>query len=343
MAQAGEPPASALLDWYDRAGRSLPWRLDPAARAAGARPDPYRVWLSEIMLQQTRVAAAIPYYERFVARWPTVGALASAPVEEVLRSWAGLGYYARARNLHACARDVAGRHGGVFPRSEEELRKLPGVGPYTAAAIAAIAFDIPAAAVDGNVERVMARLHAVREPLAAAKRRLRALAESSTPRERAGDYAQALMDLGATVCVPRAPRCGACPWAQWCEGRRTGLAPALPTRARKAPRPVRRGVAYLLTRADGSLLLERRPSSGLLGGMLGLPGTAWTVGGPSGDEARESEPAAARWRPAGEVEHAFTHFALLLEVRVASLEDGATSSKGAGCGGRLSPTRRCRR
>lgn len=305
--------AGAMLAWYDRMARPLPWRVPPAARRAGIAPDPYRVWLSEVMLQQTTVAAVKGYFEAFTDRWPSVADLAAAEDAEVMAAWAGLGYYARARNLLKCARAVAFEHGGRFPRTEAGLRALPGIGAYTAAAVAAIAFDAPAAVLDGNVERVMARLHAVETPLPAAKEALRALAAALTPTERPGDYAQGVMDLGATICTPRAPACGLCPWSDPCRARRLGIAQSLPRKAPKAAKPVRRGIAWLALRADGAVLAERRPARGLLGGMLGLPGSDWTEGDPS---ARP--PFAADWRDLGiEVRHTFTHFHLRLAVHAA--------------------------
>ncbi len=308
--------AALLLGWYDRMARPLPWRVLPSARASGAWPDPYRVWLSEVMLQQTTVAAVIPYFHTFTARWPDVAALASAPEAEVMAAWAGLGYYARARNLIACARAVAA-DGGRFPDTEEGLRALPGIGAYTAAAVAAIAFDRPAVVVDGNVERVMARVFAVETPLPRAKPELKVLAARLTPAERPGDYAQAVMDLGATVCVPRRPACGVCPWVDRCVARAEGIAGDLPRRAAKPPKPVRRGVAFCAVRADGAVLLERRPARGLLGGMLGLPGSEW------GAEALRMPPLPAEWCPAGAVRHTFTHFHLELAVEVARVESQA--------------------
>lgn len=302
-----DPRPAALLTWYDRHRRVLPWRAAP-----GATPDPYRVWLAEIMLQQTTVAAVIPYFERFVARWPTVGALAAAADDDVLAAWAGLGYYARARRLIACARAVAAR--GGFPETEADLRALPGIGAYTAAAIAAIAFGRPAAVVDGNVQRVMARLFAVAEPLPRAKPILRAHAARLTPDRRPGDYAQAVMDLGATVCVPRTPRCAACPWSAPCRARAEGEPARYPIKTPRAPRTVRHGVAFVLTRPDGALLLRRRPPEGLLGGMTEVPSTPWRAEPWTLDEARTHAPAACRWRALGRVEHTFTHFHLVLEV-----------------------------
>lgn len=299
---------AALLHWYDAHARDLPWRVGPAARAAGVRPDPYRVWLSEIMLQQTTVPHAIPYFLEFTRRWPTVRDLAGAQDGDLMAAWAGLGYYARARNLLACARAVVQEHGGVFPDTEDGLRALPGVGPYTAAAIAAIAFDRPANVVDGNVERVMARLFAVEAPLPAAKPELKALAASVVRDDRPGDWAQALMDHGAVVCRPRAPLCGVCPVAGHCAAR-AGDPQTYPRRLARAPRPRRHGVAWVLER-NGAVAVERRPDRGLLGGMLGLPTSAWTA-----DPPEAAPPLAAQWREAGPVEHVFTHFALTLQVR----------------------------
>lgn len=302
-----------LLAWYDANARDLPWRVCPADRAAGVRPDPYRVWLSEVMLQQTTVPHAIPYFLKFTARWPTVADLAAAPDAEVMAAWAGLGYYARARNLLACARAVAADHAGIFPDTEEGLRALPGLGPYTAAAVAAIAFDRPANVVDGNVERVMARLFAVEAPLPDAKPELKRLAAGLVTDERPGDWAQALMDLGATVCRPKAPLCDRCPIAPACAGLAGGAPEIYPRKTAKAERPHRHGVAYVLTRGR-EIALVRRPPKGLLGGMLALPTSAWRPGRFSDAEALAVAPAAADWRSAGEVEHGFTHFTLTLRL-----------------------------
>jgi A/G-specific adenine glycosylase len=315
---------AAILGWYDTHARVLPWRVGPAERAEGVVPDPYRVWLSEIMLQQTTVAAVRDYFHRFTRRWPTVRALAEAADSEVMAEWAGLGYYARARNLLKCARVVADRHGGRFPDTRAALMELPGIGPYTAAAIAAIAFDRSETVVDGNVERVMARLHAIDTPLPAAKKDLVKLAADLTPDRRPGDYAQAVMDLGATICTPRSPACGICPWIHACAGRAAGIAAELPRKTARKAQPVRYGIAWIGRRADGAWLLETRPESGLLGGMLGWPGTDWSEapqGGP---------PAEADWRDAGaEVRHTFTHFHLRLALRVARLPLEAVPSRGA--------------
>jgi A/G-specific adenine glycosylase len=304
------PDPAALLAWYDRHQRTLPWRPP-----AGVRPDPYRVWLSEIMLQQTTVATVGPYFDRFVARWPDISALAVASLDEVLQLWQGLGYYARARNLHACARAVVERHGGVFPDEPAALRALPGVGDYTAAAIAAIAFDRRTAATDGNVERVVARLYAVPEPLPAAKPHLRALASALVPGQRAGDFAQALMDLGATICTPRRPRCVLCPWRACCAAAASGRAEALPARVENPERQLRCGVAFWLTRPDGAVLLRRRPEKGLLGGMIEIPSTPWRAEPWTLAEAIRVAPAAVEWSPLpGAVHHGFTHFRLELTI-----------------------------
>jgi A/G-specific adenine glycosylase len=302
-----------LLSWYDAKARDLPWRVRPGDRAAGVHADPYRVWLSEVMLQQTTVPHATPYFLKFTARWPTVADLAAEADGEVMAAWAGLGYYARARNLLACARAVARDHGGVFPDTEAGLRDLPGLGPYTAAAVAAIAFDEPANVVDGNVERVMARLFAVDAPLPEAKPELKRLAEGLVRDVRPGDWAQALMDLGATVCRPKAPLCDRCPVAEHCAALTTGAPETYPRRTAKAERPHRHGVAYVLTRGD-EVALVRRPPRGLLGGMLALPTSDWRAARWSDAEAMAAAPAKADWRGVGEVEHGFTHFTLTLRL-----------------------------
>ncbi len=311
-----------LLGWYDRHRRDLPWRAAP-----GADADPYAVWLSEIMLQQTTVATVGPFYARFLERWPTVEALAAAPLDDVLTAWAGLGYYARARNLHRCAQTVAGDHGGRFPDTEDGLRALPGIGAYTAAAVAAIAFDRATVPVDGNVERVMARLHAVETPLPAAKAELRRHAAALAQPRRPGDVAQALMDLGATVCTPRKPACAICPLNSRCEGRRAGIAESLPRKAPKKARPHRYGVAFWAVRPDGRVLLRRRPEKGLLGGMMEVPSTDWREAAWSLDEACKAAPLAADWRALdGAVHHVFTHFSL--ELTVLAGETGAAATEG---------------
>ncbi len=299
-----------LLAWYDANARTLAWRTGPQARAAGERPDPYRVWLSEVMLQQTTTPHAAPYFQRFTARWPTVADLAAAPDAEVMGEWAGLGYYARARNLLKAARAVAATSGGVFPDTEDGLRALPGFGPYTAAAVAAIAFDRAANVVDGNVERVVSRLWAVETPLPAAKPELKRLAATLVGAERPGDWAQALMDLGATVCRPRSPLCGRCPVREDCAAFATGEPGRFPLKSARAVRSRRYGAAYVATRG-GEVALVRRPEQGLLGGMPGLPTSEWTASAPA---PGEGAPAIADWRAAGEVEHVFTHFPLTLSV-----------------------------
>lgn len=306
----GPQTAKSLLDWYDREARDLPWR-----RHGGRKPNAYKVWLSEIMLQQTTVKAVIPYYETFLKRWPTVTKLAEAPLDDVLAAWAGLGYYSRARNLHRCAQVVVAAHGGKFPREEAALRALPGIGPYTAAAIASIAFGAAATPVDGNIERVMARLFAIEEPMPSAKGRIRKLAASLTPPERAGDYAQALMDLGATICTPKRPSCLMCPIQRDCTARAEGIESALPVRGAKPERPVRVGLAFVALREDGYVLLRRRPESGLLGGMLEVPSTDWRDALPPINEALRAAPVSADWWAVpGSVVHVFTHFRLEVVV-----------------------------
>lgn len=320
-APANPPPggrfAAGLLNWYDANRRALPWRA-----AKGGRPDPYRVWLSEVMLQQTTVAAAIPYFEIFLERWPDVHALAAAGLDDVLHAWQGLGYYARARNLHACARVVSGQLAGRFPTTQAELLKLPGIGPYTAAAVAAIAFDRPATVVDGNVERVMARFFGVSEPLPRARGRIRRLAAKLVPEVRPGDFAQALMDLGATVCTPRNPACARCPLSAHCVAFNDGLAGEIPRRAPKPEKPTRRGFAFWAVREDGAVLLRRRKARGLLGGMMEVP-CQWREGAVGRAEAVAGAPVAAAWRALpGTVSHSFTHFDLEIRVLAARVAEG---------------------
>jgi len=308
------PDPQALLAWYDRHRRHLPWRAPP-----GKRADPYHVWLSEVMLQQTTVKAVGPYYARFLQRWPSVEALAAAALDDVLRAWAGLGYYARARNLHACAVAVANDHGGRFPDTEEGLRALPGIGGYTAAAIAAIAFDRRAVAIDGNIERVIARLYAIETELPAAKTEIRARAEALLPQRRFGDFTQSLMDLGATICTPKKPACGICPWLAACQARARGDAETFPRKAPKVEGRLRRGASFVATRADGFVLVRTRPSKGLLGGMTEVPSTAWSHDFDEAD-ALSHAPLKAKWRKlAGVVEHGFTHFPLRQSVYVAEV------------------------
>ena len=325
--QSHPPVAARLLDWYDRHARVLPWRRPPNAEGGGPAPDPYRVWLSEIMLQQTTVATVGPYFADFLTRWPSVADLAAAPLDDVLTAWAGLGYYARARNLHRCARVVAEERGGVFPDSEAELMTLPGIGRYTAAAVAAIAFGRRAVVVDGNVERVVARLFRVETPLPDAKAELHRLADGITPDDRAGDFAQAMMDLGATVCLPpgkRVPKCLLCPLEADCEARAAGIAETLPRRRPKAAKPTRRAVAFWLQDPEGALLLRRRPEKGLLGGMMEVPSTDWREASWDSGEAVEAAPVSADWRALpGVVRHTFTHFHFEVTVWAARAGDDA--------------------
>jgi A/G-specific adenine glycosylase len=310
-------PAAALLAWYDRHRRRLPWRGEP-----GVAADPYAVWLSEIMLQQTTVAAVQKYFSAFMTRWPRVADLAAAPVEDVMKEWAGLGYYARARNLHACAKAVMRQHGGRFPENEKELLALPGIGPYTAAAIAAIAFAQRAVVIDGNVERVVARLAAIRTPLPQAKPAIRAFAGTLTPDFRPGDFAQAMMDLGATICTPQRPACALCPMREYCRAFALGEQERLPMKAVKPERPLRAGNIFVL-RAGDKVLVRTRAPRGLLGGMTEFPSSDWVSA--DATQAREiAFPIEARWqRLPGRVEHVFTHFALHLTVHIAETPEAA--------------------
>jgi len=311
---AAKAVAPALLAWYDRHRRRLPWRAEP-----GETPNPYHVWLSEVMLQQTTVPAVIPYFRKFTEKWPNIEALSRAPLDDVLAAWAGLGYYARARNLHKCAGEIAAQ-GGMFPQDEAALKALPGVGDYMAAAIASISFDRPANVVDGNVERVVARFFAIESPLPGVKAEIRARAAELAPRKRPGDYAQAMMDLGSGVCTPRSPKCLLCPLAGMCRAHALGVAETLPRKEKKKPKPTRHAVAFWLQSRDGGhVLMRRRPETGLLGGMLELPSTPWAEGTPWSDaEARAHLPAGAErlnWRKAeGQALHTFTHFHLIAEV-----------------------------
>ena len=308
--------AAELLAWYDRHGRHLPWRKRGPDIA-----DPYHVWLSEIMLQQTTVPAVKPYFETFLKRWPGVGDLAKADLNDVLAAWAGLGYYARARNLHKCAGIVTERHGGGFPDTEAALRELPGIGPYTAAAIAAIAFGRRATILDGNVERVVSRIFRVETPSPKAKAELWALADLLTPDKRPGDYAQAIMDLGATICTPTKPACSLCPWRGECQAFAAGDQESYPRKAPKPERPQRYGAAFWIMNDKGEVALRRRPPSGLLGGMLEAPGTEWGDEEPSRAAALRKAPIQAEWRwSEGLVRHVFTHFALDLQVAVARVK-----------------------
>ena len=313
--------AEALLAWYDVSARALPWRAPPGA----APPAPYRVWLSEVMLQQTTVPAVIPYFAAFTARWPTVQALAAADEAEVMAAWAGLGYYARARGLIACARVVAAA--GAFPDTEEALRALPGIGAYTAAAVAAIAFGRRAVVVDANVERVVSRLFAITQPLPGSRPAIRAATDSITPPTRAGDFAQGMMDLGTGICTPREPRCMLCPLAAMCQGRAQGIAETLPIKAPKRPRPERKGRAYWITREASTgpeVWLVRRAGKGMLGGMRALPDDGWSAK----SDGTTTPPITGPWHSAGAVTHTFTHFILTLELMVYSGADLASLTEG---------------
>lgn len=307
-----------LLAWYDREGRTLPWRIRPEDReSGGAVADPYAIWLSEIMLQQTTVPHATPYWHRFLSLWPTVQDLAAAPRDDVLREWAGLGYYARARNLHACAIEVATHHAGQFPSTLDGLRALPGIGDYTANAILAAAFNKPASVVDGNVERVITRLHRFETPMPKAKPGIRKLAAAIADPHRSGDYAQAIMDLGATVCTPRKPGCTACCWRFACEAAIAGDMERFPVKPPRKVKPVRRGTAWLVRRA-GRVWLRKRNDAGLLGGMTEVPSSHWRESG----EVDDAPPLAADWVRRGEIRHVFTHFELRLDVQEAVIGAG---------------------
>ena len=303
-----------LLAWYDQNARILPWRA-----ISPARMDPYKVWLSEIMLQQTTVTAVKDYFLKFTRLWPTVESLAAAPLDDVLKAWAGLGYYARARNLHKCAKTVVAEFGSMFPDDVEQLLKLPGIGPYTAGAISAIAFDKPFAAVDGNVERVISRLDAIETPLPESKPQIKTRAQSLMSNHRAGDFVQALMDLGATICTPKSPNCLICPWMEDCKGRKLGIAVTLPRKLKKQAIPTRQGHAYFARNTKGEVMLRRRAEKGLLGGMTEVPGSDWAQVQPD-----MQPPFSAQWkkRP-GIVEHTFTHFHLEVTVWVAENVEAA--------------------
>lgn len=318
------PSAADLLKWYDRHRRRLPWRALP-----GERMDPYRVWLSEIMLQQTQVTTVLPYFAKFLAKFGTVRDLALANIDDVLRLWAGLGYYARGRNLHACAKAVVDLHGGEFPDTEEQLAELPGIGPYTAAAIAAIAFDRKASPVDGNIERVISRLYAVEDQLPAAKPVIKKFAAALTPDQRAGDFAQAMMDLGSSICTPKNPACSLCPFNESCAARSRGDTETFPRKAKKAEGKLRRGAAFIVMRGEGEVLVRTRPAKGLLGGMTEVPTTSWSRDFDK-SVALDEAPLKAKWRLlSGVVTHVFTHFPLELIVYAAKVPSGTKVPRGA--------------
>jgi len=319
--------ADLILKWYDRHRRHLPWRSAP-----GVLANPYHVWLSEIMLQQTTVATVKSYFEYFLGAWPNIADLAAAPLDDVLHAWQGLGYYARARNLHKCANVIAGDYGGLFPEEEKDLLALPGIGPYTAAAITAIAFGKKATPMDGNIERVVARLYAISDPLPKSKPKLHELARAMTPEKRAGDYAQALMDIGATICTPKKPICRLCPLSGKCLAEAQGNAADLPTREPKKKKPIRRGTAFWLVNSKGEVLLRRRPEKGLLGGMIEVPSSDWQEKPRSLKEISREAPCKAAWRILpGKVRHTFTHFHLELEVAIGAYS-ASNSIDGIWCG-----------
>lgn len=320
-----------IVAWYDRHHRDLPWRISPPMAARGIRPDPYKVWLSEVMLQQTTVQAVKSYFTLFTAKWPTVTGLAEAETEEVMKAWAGLGYYARARNLKKCAEAVAYSHGGRFPDTEEGLKALPGIGDYTAAAIAAIAFDRPAAVLDGNVERVISRLNAVDAPLPGSKPLMRALVARMTPGERPGDFAQAMMDLGATICTPKRPACALCPVNESCTALASDDPERFPVKAGKKERPVRLGAAFVAIDETGAVFLRKRPGHGLLGGMTEVPNTDWTAR-QDGDTGTDTAPFDGKWHDCGTVVHVFTHFELRLTVFRSRVSRTTAAGQGVGPG-----------
>ncbi len=305
--------SDALLDWYDRHARTLPWRIPPREGLAGKRPDPYHVWLSEVMLQQTQVATVRDYYLKFLALWPTVHDLAAAETEEVMKAWAGLGYYSRARNLKKCATTVAFEMNGEFPAKAAELKGLAGIGDYTSAAIAAIAFNEPVAVVDGNIERVITRQYRIDKPVRISKPQIREHVQALLPHERPGDFAQAMMDLGATLCSPKRPACSLCPVSGSCAAHQSGDMELYPVKAPKSEKPTRKGTAFVIRDKDGSVYLQKRTDTGLLGGMSEVPGTRWTSRA-DGETGESALPFSGDWKSAGLVRHTFTHFHLELEV-----------------------------
>ncbi|WP_096176380.1 A/G-specific adenine glycosylase [Cohaesibacter sp. ES.047] len=327
------PNAKALLAWYDRHHRELPWRVSPRDADVGVIADPYHVWMSEIMLQQTTVGAVKSYFEKFLALWPTVDDLAAADEDDVLRAWAGLGYYSRARNLHKCACVVVDDHGGRFPQTAAELKQLPGIGDYTSAAIAAIAFDEQVPVVDGNIERIISRLYRIHEPLPAAKKPIRARMADLMPKDRPGDFAQGMMDLGASLCSPKKPACALCPFTGLCEAERMGDMEAFPVKAAKKQKPIRRGAAFLIVREDGAVWMQKRAPRGLLASMTEVPTTNWSDKreGEAFDPASALDvaPSGLEFRKrTGQVTHTFTHFHLELDVYEAKSEHNSPTDKG---------------
>ncbi|MGI9400374.1 MAG: A/G-specific adenine glycosylase [Rhizobiaceae bacterium] len=324
-----DSPSSLLLAWYDKHSRRMPWRIGPQDRQGGVKPNPYHVWLSEVMLQQTQVTTVAEYFGKFLLKWPELTDLAAADTEDVMKAWAGLGYYSRARNLKKCADMLVRDFAGKYPETAVELKKLPGIGDYTSAAIAAIAFDESAAVVDGNVERVICRLHEIETPLPKAKAEISAIVAEMVPHHRPGDFAQAMMDLGATICTPKRPACALCPMNASCKAYNSGSQENYPVKAAKKDKPLRTGSAYVAIRKDGAVFLRRRPDHGLLGGMSEVPTTEWTVG-PAIEGAGDA-PFPGNWEKAGLVRHTFTHFHLELtvwrakEVQSTSMENGRWS------------------
>ncbi len=314
-----KPIHTRLLTWYDRHARTLPWRVGPGEGSQGVIADPYHVWLSEVMLQQTTVATVGPYFEKFIAKWPSIKDLAASNLEDVMKAWAGLGYYSRARNLKACADKIANQYDGNFPHSAEELQKLPGIGPYTSAAIAAIAFGERTVVVDGNIERVSTRHTANSTPLPQAKDDCRAFMEEVTPEDRPGDFVQAMMDLGATICTPRKPTCSLCPINHDCQAHIQQIVEQFPVKAAKKPKPTRIGAAFVAQRPDGAIWLTKRPNKGLLGGMSVVPTTDWTAS-QNGATGNAAAPSDGDWIPHGTIRHTFTHFHLELEVWSAHID-----------------------
>ena len=326
-----EEIVDAILDWYDLNARILPWRISPEAKIGGIIPDPYHVWLSEIMLQQTTVTAVIPYFEKFTKEWPTIQKLAAANLDDILTGWAGLGYYARARNLYKCAVFITQNLGGKFPETYDDLLQLPGIGKYTAAAISSIVYDTPETVIDGNVERVLSRIYNINVPLPSSRPIITDLAEQLTPSHRPGDYAQALMDIGATICKPKSLKCDSCPVKINCISRSLGTAQNLPMRVSKKKKPTRRGYAFW-AEYDGKVWLRRRPEEGLLGGMMEVPSNEWAPSNSWNNIPPPRVPIIANWDILpGVVSHTFTHFNLELKIIRIELEEMINLQEGEWC------------